>query len=203
MTKNSNTGGWHEFEEKIRMAKEMLKSKSDHTREDISAILRRRAEFIATNGEKDTANKEMMSVLEFALGQERYAIETNRLKEIMPASQITDLPCTPNYVFGVVNIRGKIVTVIDLKGILSLDYVGFNDFASIVVIEHNDELVGIVADEVLGINNIDVETIQHSKPKVIKIKDSFLKGITNETLIILNIEKVLSENSILVDETVN
>lgn len=198
-----NNNSWEAFYEQIKKSKELLKTKSENKREDISEILRKRAKHIATESDKDKIKKELLSVLEFSLGKENYAIETKYLKEIMPASHITDLPCTPKYIFGVVNIRGKIVTVIDLKSILNLDYVGFNDFASIIVVEHKESLVGVIADEIMGINDIDVETIQHSKPDVIKIKDAFFAGITNETLILLNIEKILSEKSILVDESVS
>jgi len=191
----------NDLSRKIEEAKTLLKPKKISDDKTINEILRKRAESISTGNDKNKEDIETISLLEFSLGKEHYAIKTNKLKEIIVAKRITEIPCTPAHIFGVINIRGNIVSVIDLKKILQLDYVGINDFASIVVVDYNNSMVGIVADEVIGVENVDIRKIQKGKLEIVKIKKEYLTGITDETVIVLDIDKVLSDKSIVVEES--
>lgn len=193
---------WKKMQEKINEAKSNILAKEKSSREEIINILRKRAENFAKHDDKHLKELETISVLEFVLGQEKYAIKTENLKEIIASDSITEVPCTPSFIYGIINIRGKIVSVIDLKKYLHLDYIGITDKTSIVVAIHNEELIGIIVDQINGIRNIDTKEIQKTKFKLKTIKESYISGITNETVIILDIDKVLSDNAIHVNDTI-
>lgn len=202
MSESNEKIDWKDIEKRIKKARSSMQAKEISSREEITEILRKRAEIIAQSDDKIKEKKEILSILEFQLGQEKYAIKTSNLKEIIASDRITEIPCTPTYMYGVINIRGKIVTVIDLKKFLQLDYVGISDRASIVVATYNDHLVGFVADKINGIKNVELDKIQKSKPRLKKIKESYISGITNETVIILDTDKILSDKGILVNESI-
>lgn len=191
-----------ELYEKIEKAKSLIQLNSEQGKTDIEKLLKERAQKAARLNKQTDDQIENISIFEFLLGKEHYAVKTHHLKEILVTNKITEIPCTPDFIYGVINIRGNIVSVIDLKKFLHLDYVGINDNASVIVIDYNGKLVGVVADEIIGIKNIDNRKVQKEKPKTVKIKDEFIQGITDETVVILNMEKLLSEKSLLVDEKV-
>lgn len=191
-----------DLSQKIEQAKALLQSKKRTDNETINEILRKRAERISAGNDKNKEKIETISLLQFSLGKEHYAIKTNKLKEIIVAKQITEIPCTPAHIFGVINIRGNIVSVIDLKKVLQLDYVGINDHALIVVVDFNNSMVGIVADEIIGVEDVDIRNIQKEKLKIVKIKEEYLTGISDKTVVVLDIDKVLSDKSLVVEESV-
>lgn len=202
MSKTKSSEKNKELQNKIEQAKSLVQSNKKSNKADISGILKKRAVEAARTGKKRDETTETISILEFLLGKENYAIKTEYLKEINVTKKITEIPCTPDYIYGVINIRGNIVSVIDLKKFLRLNYVGINDSTSVLVIDYKGVLVGIVADEVIGIKNIDTGKIQKEKPDIVKIRDEFIQGITDETVVILDINKILSEESLVVNEKV-
>jgi len=78
-------------------------------------ILRDRAQVLARPPEQAAAADTLFELLEFRLAQERYAVETRYVREVYPLKDLTPLPCTPPFVLGVVNVRGHILPVLDLK----------------------------------------------------------------------------------------
>jgi purine-binding chemotaxis protein CheW len=202
MSKTKTSEKNKELQNKIEQAKKLVQLNKKTKKTDIASLLKKRAVEAAKTNEKKADTTETISVLELLLGKENYAIKTEYLKEINVTKKITEIPCTPEYIYGVINIRGNIISVIDLKKFLRLNYVGINDNASVVVIDYNGVLVAIVADEVIGIKNIDTKKIQKEKPDIVKISDQYIQGITDETVVILDINKILSEESLLVNEKV-
>lgn len=86
---------------------------------DSAQILRDRAHLLARPPEQAATADTQLEVLEFRLAQERYAVETRHVREVCPLKDLTPLPCTPPFVLGVVNVRGCILPVLDLKIFLS------------------------------------------------------------------------------------
>jgi purine-binding chemotaxis protein CheW len=167
---------------------------------EVARILKERAESVALVKEQDAQVDEQFSVIEFELGMERYAIDTLLLKEVLITRKIYDLPGTPGYILGVINLRGIIVTVIDLKEFLQLKYKGINDSTSIVVVESHGNAVGFVVDRINGIKNIGLEITERSKPKFQHIKEEYLMGVTGETVVVLDALRLLDDQRMLVNE---
>ena len=95
------------------------------------ALLQQRARALAKPADQpvhgaDALGADALEVLEFALAQERYAVETRHVREVLALRQLTPLPCTPSFVLGIVNVRGHMVPVLDLKEFLGLPQGGIS-----------------------------------------------------------------------------
>ena len=138
--------------------------------------------------------------LSFILNEEEYCIEILRIKEIMGMTDITEIPQTPDFIKGVINLRGQIIPIIDLRVKFEMPSAEYTDRTCIIVAEmtYEDEmtLMGIVIDSIQEVINIPQEKISKVPYINAKIKSEYIEGIaeTGETIkIILDIKKVLTE----------
>ncbi len=138
--------------------------------------------------------------LSFVLNEEEYGIEILKIKEIMGMTAITAIPQTPAFIKGVINLRGKIIPIIDLRLKFEMEDRAYTDRTCIVVVEITFEgevtLMGVVVDSIQEVINIPEEKISEVPYINAKIKSEYIRGIaeTGETIkIVLDITKVLTE----------
>ena len=165
-------------------------------------ILRARAQALARPPADTPAAGTLLEVLEFRLAQERYALETRYVREVYPLKDLTPLPCTPPFVIGIVNVRGRILPVIDLKKFFDLPEQGVTDLHRIIVIEGNEMDFGLLADATVGLRSIPVDSVQFSLPTLTGIRSEYLKGVTADRLVVLDVARILADPKIIVDEEV-
>lgn len=168
--------------------------------EDRKQILRTRAQALAKEPVKEDASAEYLEVIEFLLGHERYGLETRYIREVYPLRDLNPLPCTPPFVAGVVNVRGAILSLIDLKVFFELPKKELTDLNKVVVLQNSQMEFGILADEVPGVRRLPAANVQPSLPTLTDIRAEYLKGVTEDRLIILDAEKILSDKTIIVHE---
>ncbi len=164
-------------------------------------LLKARAMALAKKPEKKEAD-ENIEVVEFLLAHEKYAIQSNYICEVYPLKELTPLPCTPQFVAGIINVRGKIISVIDIKKFFELPEKGITDLNKVIVIHNGLMELGILADAVLGASQIPLRDIQPSLPTLTGIRAGYLQGVTKEGLVVLDAEKILSDKKIIVHEEV-
>lgn len=164
-------------------------------------ILKERAKHLAKPKEKEGAKSDYIEILIFKLATERYGIETKFAKEVYPLKDYTPIPCTPQYVFGLINVRRKILTVIDLKSLFGLPE-GSDKESKIIILQDSDKEFGILSDGFEGIQKIPVNKIQTSLPTLTGIRQELFKGLTLEKVVILDGNKLLSSKQIICDEMV-
>ncbi len=161
-------------------------------------ILRKRARLLAQEAEAIKEEDSYCRVVEFMLANERYALELVCIQEVCPLKELTPLPCTPPFVLGIVNFRGQILSVIDLKKFFDIPGYELTNLNRIIIL-HSDEMeFGILADEVLGVRSILLSEIQPSMPTFTGIRAEYLKGVTKDRVVILNGEKILADKNIIV-----
>jgi len=170
--------------------------------EETTRILRERARLLAREPEKAAAADQFIEVIEFVLAFESYAIETRYVREVEPLDNLTPLPGTPAFVLGIVNVRGEILSVIDLRKFFGLPEKGLTDLNKVIVLESENMLFGILADAVAGVRRIPVADLQPSLPTLTGIREAYLKGVTPGRMVILDAEKLLTDESIVVEERV-
>jgi purine-binding chemotaxis protein CheW len=141
-------------------------------------------------------------VLEFRLAQERYAVESQYVQEVHPLKELTPLPCTPPFVVGIVNMRGRIVPVLDLKKLLDLPEKGLTDLHLVILVRGAAFEVGILADVIVGVRSIPFETLQPSLPTLTGVRSQFLKGVTAERMVVLDLARILADPRIIVHDEV-
>ncbi|TAK81896.1 MAG: purine-binding chemotaxis protein CheW [Betaproteobacteria bacterium] len=169
--------------------------------EETERTLKARAQALAREPGKAQA-ADALEIVEFVLAHERYGAETSFVREIHPLTNLTPLPCTPAFVLGVVNLRGEIVSVIDIKKFFELPEKGLTDLNKVVVLQSATMRFGVLADAVLGVRRVPVAEIQPSLPTLTGIREQYLKGVTSERTIVLDAEKLLKDESIVVQEEV-
>jgi purine-binding chemotaxis protein CheW len=141
--------------------------------------------------------------LTFFLNEEEYAIDVNQIREIVEITDITKIPCTYDYMRGVINIRGNVVPVIDLHMKFELREIEKTIDNCIIVIEVKKEdkiiILGILTDSVEEVINLEEEQIEPPPRIGTKINEEFIKGMgknNDRFLILLDINKVFSENEL-------
>lgn len=165
-------------------------------------ILRARAQALARPAQEAPLAEGVLEVLEFRLAQERYALETPCVREVYPLKDLTPLPCTPPFVLGIVNVRGRIIPVIDLKKFIDLPDEGLTDLHRIVLVGTGDLELGLLADVIVGVRSVPVESLQPSLPTLTDIGSEYLKGVTAERLVVLDLARILADPKIIVHEEV-
>lgn len=169
--------------------------------ETTARILKARAQALAREpGEARDADA--LEIVEFMLAHESYGVETSFVRDIHPLTNLTPLPCTPAFVLGIVNLRGEIVSVIDIKKFFDLPEKGLTDLNKVVVLQSETMRFGVLADAVLGVRRVPVAEIQPSLPTLTGIREQYLRGVTSERTIVLDAEKLLADATIVVQEQV-
>jgi purine-binding chemotaxis protein CheW len=141
-------------------------------------------------------------LLEFRLAQERYGLEDRWVQEVCPLKELTPLPCTPPFVLGIVNVRGRILPVLDVKKFFDLPEQGLTDLHRLILIRGNDLELGLLADVIVGVRSIPADSLQPSLPTLTGIRGDYLKGVTAERLVILDLARILADPKIIVHDEV-
>jgi purine-binding chemotaxis protein CheW len=166
-------------------------------------ILHERALALAAEPASTQLLDEGIEVVEFLLAHERYGIESSYVREVYPLETLTPVPCTPTFVLGIVNLRGEIVSVIDVRRFFDLPTNGLPDLNKVIVLESGNMVFGILADVILGVRRIPPAEIQPALPTLTGIRERYLKGITRERTVILDAERLLTDEGIVVQEQVS
>ncbi len=141
--------------------------------------------------------------LTFSLEDEEYGIGILKVKEIIGMMPITSVPRTPEFVKGVINLRGKVIPVIDLRLKFSMESIEYSERTCIIVVEINSDsetvLIGIVVDAVSEVLNIKADDIEEAPTFGTKLDTGYIQGMAKMeggVKILLNIDKVLSGQEI-------
>lgn len=134
-----------------------------------------RAEPLGDN--PDEVVLERMALL--VVGEHRFAVSIDRIREIIPARPYTPLPGSGPHVCGLINLRGRIVTVIDLGARLKLAPASANPDHSIVIVDHRGRLAGLAVEEVSRIVDVDTAALQDaaSTLRALRIDRAYLRGV--------------------------
>ena len=169
---------------------------------DAKQILRARARALAQRTKPAPVSETLVEVLEFRLAQERYAVESRYVQEVQPLKDLTLLPCTPSFVLGIVNIRGRIVPVLDFTKFLDLPTKGLTDLHHFILVRGEDFEVCVLADVIVGVRSIPVDSLQPSLPTLTGVRRDYLKGVTGERLVVLDLARILIDPRIIVRDEV-
>lgn len=143
--------------------------------------------------------------LSFVLHEEEYCIEILKIKEIMGMTDITSIPQTPPFIKGVINLRGRIIPIIDLRLKFGLPEQKYTDITCIIIVELNYEdeltLMGVVVDTIQEVVNVPEEKIARVPYINAKIRSEYIRGIAevaDKIKIVLDITKVLSDEEFVI-----
>ena len=134
--------------------------------------------------------------------RERHALENRHVREVYPLKNLTPVPCTPSFVLGIVNVRGRITPVIDIKKFFDLPDQGLTDLHRIILVRGDGIELGLLADVIVGVRTLPVDRLQASLPTLTGIRADYLKGVTADRLVVLDLDRILADPKIIVHEEV-
>lgn len=193
---------WEEVYRRLASAQASLESGFKLSREECARILKKRTEILARETEVTSDRGENIEVVEFLLAHERYAVQTNYVREIVVLNELIAIPCTPPFVSGIIIIRGEIISVIDIKIFFELPAGGLSDLNKVIILQYEDMTFGILADSISGVCNIFLAELEPALPTMTGIREEYLTGITNGHMVVLDAAKLLTDSKIIVDEKV-
>jgi purine-binding chemotaxis protein CheW len=165
-------------------------------------ILKERALQLARQNEVPTISGESLSGLSILLSDETYIIDSHYVVEVLPLTDITPLPYTPSFIMGIINVRGRILSLINLKFFLNLPDRGITNLNRVIVVKNEDIEVGLLADDVLGYNIIATNNLQKELSTFTPEQKEFVSGITANREIIFKLKEFLCSNKICINEEV-
>jgi purine-binding chemotaxis protein CheW len=144
---------------------------------------------------------EELKVIVFTLAHEEYGIEVDKVRTIERMVPITRVPKTPAFVKGVINLRGIVIPVIDLRGRFGLPETELTDNSRIIIVAADDLEVGFVVDSANDVMDVMSDSIENPPEVLGGIKAKYLSGVAkigdNRLLILLNLIEVLNRNEII------
>ncbi len=163
-------------------------------------ILEQRAAALARE-ETARDDRQFLEVTSFNLGKERYAVETVLIKEVIPLDGLTPLPCVPSFIAGIMNVRGRILSLIDLRNLLELP--GENsDTGTVIILAAAAMEFGLVVDAVEAVLRIPVDDLQESLTMIEEKRIAYFKGITADRLMLLDGIGLLNDSRLVIHENV-
>jgi len=144
---------------------------------------------------------EELKVIVFTLAQEEYGIEVDKVRTIERMLPITRVPKTPAFVKGVINLRGVVIPVIDLRGRFGLTESDYTENSRIIIVAANELEVGFIVDSANDVLDVSSDAIENPPEVVGGIKAKYLSGVAkigeNRLLILLNLSEVLNRGEII------
>jgi purine-binding chemotaxis protein CheW len=137
--------------------------------------------------------------LTFALAEEEYGLEILKVREIISMSEITSMPKTPEYVKGVINLRGKVIPVIDLRLKFTMEEAPYTDETCIIVVDVDGVEMGIIVDHVSEVLDIADGDIEDAPEFGASVNIDFILGMgkaEGRVTILLDISRVISTGDV-------
>lgn len=138
---------------------------------------------------------EKVKVVVFRLKDEEYGVEVDQVKSIERMESITRVPNTPSFVKGVINLRGVVIPVINLRSRFQMEEEDYTDSTRIVIVHVNEMEVGLIVDAALDVLDVPLDAIEPPPEVVGGIEAAYLRGMAkleDRLLVLLNLDRVLS-----------
>jgi purine-binding chemotaxis protein CheW len=148
---------------------------------------------------RTTAREAAREVLVFILGEEEYGVDILKVQEIRGYEKVTPLPASPDYLKGVVNLRGTIVPVIDLRVKFGLGNPTYDSLTVVVILRIGSRVIGIVVDGVSDVIRLAPGDVKAAPQLGSVVDSSFLAGLATQNermILLLDIEKFLSSGEL-------
>jgi len=147
--------------------------------------------------ETSTVGEEILQFVTFTLNNEEYAVDILSVQEINRITEITRVPNSAEYVEGVVNLRGKVIPIINLRNKFGFEEKPKDDSSRIIIMEINNITNGLIVDAVSEVLRIPSSIIEPAPPMSSEENSQFIRGIAkldNRLIILLDIDRLISED---------
>jgi purine-binding chemotaxis protein CheW len=160
----------------------------------------------SATAEKPKSAVSVSQFLTFSLGQEEYGIELLKVQEIKGYSAITPIPNTPHHIKGVMNLRGSVIPIVDLRIRFGMDAIEYTKFHVIILINVGAKVIGLLVDAVSDVLNVGPDDIRPAPDFGAHADTRFISGMASagdKVAVLLDIETLLSEADLAVSGEAN
>jgi purine-binding chemotaxis protein CheW len=150
---------------------------------------------MSINQKGQTMNDTVSQWVTFRLGEEIYGIDVLQVQEVLRITEISPVPGAPNYVLGIINLRGNVVTVIDARNRFGLAPKETDDASRIIVVDAFDKVIGLLVDNVSEVAYVPNSQIESAPNVGTDDGNRFVSGVSNrdgELLIMLDLAKLIN-----------
>ncbi|UUX92607.1 chemotaxis protein CheW [Methanoplanus endosymbiosus] len=162
-------------------------------------ILRERKEQIEMP-EGEAEESEKIEILRFRLMYAEYAVEMKYIREVLINERITPIPGIPDFIMGIFALRGEIISLVNLRVLFRLPKAGITDLNRVIILSNGELTFGILADYITDIGSIPEKRLKVPDEKNSPIDIKYIKGITDDSLIVLDAKVLLSDPCMIIDE---
>ena len=151
------------------------------------------------DGNSHKKDDQLLQLVTFSTGDEEFGVDILKVQEIILPMAITKVPKAPEFVEGVINLRGKVIPVIDLRRRFGLKSKAQDKYTRIIVIEINQMIVGFVVDSISEVLRIPANTVEPPPPVVAGLESEYISGVgklEDRLLILLDLDRLLSRADI-------
>jgi purine-binding chemotaxis protein CheW len=165
-------------------------------------ILKERADILAKPLFTEADKGIELVGLVFLLSDEQYIIDASFVVEVIHINDLTQLPSCPPFLMGIINVRGRIISVFNLKSFLNLPTKGITNHNRVIIVKHKQIEIGLLADEMIGNITVYLNQLQDPMSTLSSRQKEYLLGITIDHAVLLDIEKFLSADEIIINEEI-
>lgn len=166
--------------------------------EELVQVFQQRARALAQVPPKEEEGESFEAVV-FSLGEEQYAVGANHVEVIRPLDRWTPVPCTPEFVVGVINLRGRVISVVDLRRFLGQEGVRLEQGAEVMVVKVGPMELGLAVSEVRAVRALRMRDLG-PVPSTTQRVAEYALGVTADLLVLLDLEALLGDKRIVVWE---
>ena len=190
---------WQEVRNRLSRSAEACEQAHRLSPERVRAILEDRARTAAEVPPQALAAGAAIEVVLFSLGDERYALETTCIREIVRLKEFAPVPGTPEFLIGVTNLRGQVLAILDLRRFFGIEPREATDHTRVMVLGHERVEFGLLADSVQEVTLLRLDEIRESPASVLGAAREYLRGVTAETLLVLDGAILLNDPRLYID----
>lgn len=163
-------------------------------------------EAVTKNDSSKDIGSDEMQLVSFNIGSEEFGVDILKVQEINRMVEITKVPQAPHYVEGVINLRGKVIPIVDLRKRFNLDLKDHDKNTRIVVVDIGGNIMGMIVDAVSEVLRLPANTIEPAPEIVTGVNAEYIKGVAkleDRLLIFLELSKVIDMNEVAGMSTTN
>lgn len=191
---------WNEIYTRLEEARQALEGERFGP-EEARRILTKRAQTLAQAPQDLQTPIEEVELLVFSLAKERYGVDPSHILDVAPVQRLTPIPGTPAFVLGVMNYRGQLRPVLDLRRVLDPGGPG-SAGKSVVAVEVNGMMFGILCDAVVGMIRVGTEEILSAPAALGTGQRAYVRGVTRDMVTVLDLEALTRDPRIVVNDEV-
>jgi purine-binding chemotaxis protein CheW len=152
-----------------------------------------------TDDKRNGSSDDLLQLVSFNIGSEEFGVDILKVQEINRMVEITKVPQAPHYVEGVINLRGKVIPIVDLRKRFNLDIKAYDKNTRIVVVDIGGNIMGMVVDSVSEVLRLPSSTIEPAPEIATGVNSEYIRGVAkldDRLLIFLDLSRVIDMGEI-------